>query len=546
MSTAEDLLGLRPLQTEKDSLSQGDTAHAMSKTLKLDCKSTASRVKGPDRPKPEQADVLSCLFSTQQRPPSSNIVDVHQQIFQDKFAITGNQPLEAALNTPANSGVRPPVLDKTKADELLNKFQTKSCYFPFVTTPSNIASVDHRFLYLAVLTAASSDDIDLVRSLDARFRDVLADRVIVSGEKSLDYLQGLLVYIAWYNLHLRPMSFQVYQYLQIAVSMVADLGFNDNDQLWSSSTIEAKNACLGCYYLSSLVSTGTKRPNNAVLSDNLKAYISQLPQGICPQDNLMFRCVQLQIAIESASKGENSGARWSPDNDLASIQFQDTYSTNIARLFLSLFSEASHSAGEPRLPELPRFQFIMAKGRELLDYFSSIPMCHVPNFALAEWVRFVTVIQVLTQNLSVAADQPELALAVREESHQINLYLERLANRMGKLSRSGRNPGEFPDMFYMFKSVLGLLTPLPFAAEYDQGQHPTPHPNLQYQKGQCPVLMGMRETDFWNAYRNSPSPTPLSAYDLGIDPGMLFPSDEHLLELSPDEWINATYNLNYT
>lgn len=164
----------------------------------MECRTATNNTKGTREPKVEE-DVLSGLFDAQPRPPPpKNVVDVHRQIFQTKFDISGRQSAGPSLVTTSDDGrTRPLVLDQKKADHLLNKFRAKSSYFPFVTLPRNVASAEHRFLYLAVLTAASSDDIALLRSLDNRFRSVLADRVVNAGEKSLDYLQGLLIYLAW-------------------------------------------------------------------------------------------------------------------------------------------------------------------------------------------------------------------------------------------------------------------------------------------------------------------------------------------------------------
>ncbi|KAB8075664.1 hypothetical protein BDV29DRAFT_171570 [Aspergillus leporis] len=96
-------------------------------TLKLKCKPASNRTKESSRQKPDQADVLSGLFSsTQQRPLSANIVDIHHQIFQDKFSKSGQQTSRAWLKTPDDSGGRPPVLDPKKADELLSKFRLRA------------------------------------------------------------------------------------------------------------------------------------------------------------------------------------------------------------------------------------------------------------------------------------------------------------------------------------------------------------------------------------------------------------------------------------
>ena len=53
------------------------------------------------------------------------------------------------------------------------------------------------FLLLAVLTSASKSDLNLHHQLDHEFRRVLSQKIVVEGKKNLDFLQGLLVYIAW-------------------------------------------------------------------------------------------------------------------------------------------------------------------------------------------------------------------------------------------------------------------------------------------------------------------------------------------------------------
>jgi len=56
---------------------------------------------------------------------------------------------------------------------------------------------NHPFLVLAILSAMSIETLSLHQRLDAEFRKVLGQYVIAQGQKSLDFLQGLLVYIAW-------------------------------------------------------------------------------------------------------------------------------------------------------------------------------------------------------------------------------------------------------------------------------------------------------------------------------------------------------------
>ncbi|KAF5859082.1 hypothetical protein ETB97_003324 [Aspergillus alliaceus] len=511
-----------------------------------------NKTKSRNETKPEGADVLSGLFRAQQKPPlPDNVVDMHREIFQKQFAIHGQGPGNTTFHPASDeSTASPPVLDQIKADQLLSKFRIKSGYFPFVAIPENIASTDHRFLYLGVLTVASSDDIPLLRSLDHRFRSVLADRVVKGGEKSLDYLQGLLVYIAWYNLNLNPRSFQLYQYLQIAISIMVDLRLNDGPPTGTAfdpplpySVAAAKDACLGCYFLSSAMATGSKRPNNVVLCNDLKSYLFQLAEAGCPKDQTKFQYIRLQTAIESAYKGcDRPTIIWPANSCLMLDRTLNTASIGIAQLALSFLVEASLYIREPMLLEcdICRFQSIMTRGKAFLDHFLSISVPEFSKFSFAEWGRLITVIRVLTEILSASAGLPAIVVAAVEESRQLSIYLDCLANRMEKLSKSGRNPGDFPDVFYLFKSVLDILSPLPLATNYDNDPQFPLDSEPEWKMNRCPVLAGIQDTDFWNAYQISVPP-----HDIGADFDMLLPNDDCLLGLPLAERTNPTQTAGY-
>ncbi|KAB8212029.1 hypothetical protein BDV34DRAFT_208516 [Aspergillus parasiticus] len=321
--------------------------------------------------------------------------------------------------------------------------------------------------------------------------------------------------------------------------MMVDLGFDDEtiaktefDRSSPSSSNEALDACLGCYFLSSLVT----------LSSNLRSYLLRLSQGECTRGKMMYSCIRLQTAIEAAYKGaEKRDLFWPADSQLTSDLSLNTPSINIARLTLSLLEEASIYRLQPALLEfdLPKFQSIMSKGRAFLDYFISVPTSDFANLSFAEWERLIAAIHVITEIISAAANLPGIVAAVGEESRTLTRYLECLANRMEKLSQSGRNPGEFPDMFYLFKSVLDLLCPLPLAATYEQGLPPAVNPEQHLGMKRCPVLSGIRKTEFWDAYQSS-----VPADDIDIDLDMLF-TNEFLSELSTEQWTDTSGNTSY-
>jgi hypothetical protein len=167
---------------------------------------------------------------------------------------------------------------------LLDTYRHMVDYFPFVTLPKDYSSqelVQHRpILMFAVLTVASYDSVLLQQTLSREFRKVAMVRIL-SGEKSLDLLQGLLVFIAWHHHYMDAQAVSVPMLLQLCVGIASDL---DLDRLPTSPIHredprdrEAKRAYLGCYYLASnigLIEAGKSRCIS--FSTTLRSYASDL------------------------------------------------------------------------------------------------------------------------------------------------------------------------------------------------------------------------------------------------------------------------------
>lgn len=88
-----------------------------------------------------------------------------------------------------------------EAEKLLSAFRSKAGFFPYVdiSQEATVPSLSRKspFLLLAILTSSSIRYPKLYPQIDHEFRRVLSSKVIVEGKKSLDFLQGLLIYIAW-------------------------------------------------------------------------------------------------------------------------------------------------------------------------------------------------------------------------------------------------------------------------------------------------------------------------------------------------------------
>ncbi|KAK7946623.1 uncharacterized protein PG986_010944 [Apiospora aurea] len=157
-----------------------------------------------------------------------------------------------------------PQFNLNSAQKLLDGFQVMLSFCPLVALPegANVKSMASQspFILLAILAATScSSSLQGFNLYDDEFRKVLGLKFVTSGERSLELLQGLLVYNAWYPYHLRPNDRRTFQYLRMAVDIVHDLGLDDEatfaTQLESGvgpEDLERLRTFISCFYLVSV------------------------------------------------------------------------------------------------------------------------------------------------------------------------------------------------------------------------------------------------------------------------------------------------------
>jgi hypothetical protein len=85
----------------------------------------------------------------------------------------------------------------------LEIFRTEmAIFFPFVRIPASLSAYDVReqkpFFFATIMLAASSRSAYDLRTTGNKLLEYLGMRMLVHGEKSLDLLQGIMVYIAWF------------------------------------------------------------------------------------------------------------------------------------------------------------------------------------------------------------------------------------------------------------------------------------------------------------------------------------------------------------
>ncbi|KAJ4985896.1 hypothetical protein SVAN01_08585 [Stagonosporopsis vannaccii] len=170
---------------------------------------------------------------------------------------------------------------------LVDTYRTMSDYFPFVTLPKDCTCRDllqqRPMLMFAVLTVASYDSVLLQLTLSREFRKVVTVKVM-NGEKSLDLLQGLLIFIAWHHHYMDAQAVSIPMLLQICAGIANDLGLDSLSATTRGPILkddhrnkEAKRAYLGCYYLASNIGlTEPGKARSVSYSSTLRTYASEL------------------------------------------------------------------------------------------------------------------------------------------------------------------------------------------------------------------------------------------------------------------------------
>jgi hypothetical protein len=170
---------------------------------------------------------------------------------------------------------------------ILESYRSMVEFFPFVTLPKDSFCGDliqqRPMLMFALLTAGSYDSALLQLTLSREFRKVVTVK-IMNGEKSLDLLQSLLIFIAWHHHYMDAQAVSIRLLLQICVGIAGDLGL-DNIPLSAKSPLlrgdcrerEAKRAYLGCYYLAcNLGMMDSGRTRILSYTDTIRTYASEL------------------------------------------------------------------------------------------------------------------------------------------------------------------------------------------------------------------------------------------------------------------------------
>ncbi|KAK1763596.1 hypothetical protein QBC33DRAFT_242303 [Phialemonium atrogriseum] len=387
----------------------------------------------------------------------------------------------------AGMGVRPR-FNLDSATALLGRFRGRMLpHFPALAALDDggggetVAEIAGRrpFVLLAVLAAASGGGAVLQgHSLyDEEFRKVLGLKFVAAGERSLELLQGVVVYCAWYPFHLRPKNRQARQYVRMAVDIVHDLEL-DQDSSIEGVTIESVSerrleeirAYLATYYLVAYFSTSWSRTSSLPHTGYTTRCCDLLERSTNKGDRVLAWLVRLQHVAEEIGdlrkNRDNAQSEYQLDLMLRGMDAQLTewegrmapdISSNTS-IRLSLLFARVFLSGAPLLklpaPKRPptdpalatasradpvRLAAAIPRLHALLDFALALPAAELNAFTVVEWGAFILAVILgfrMSFPLPVACPAWDDGRARREIG--FGGYLEGMAS-MGGGGRGGEN-----------------------------------------------------------------------------------------------------------
>ena len=248
---------------------------------------TATSTAAPQPPLPQPSSMAPKMAEITQRTPTP--AEVPKVSLRPNPVNTPESAVafwESINETISGLGRLDPILRTISVlhmESLVESFHRMVDHFPFVMLPKEVpvrdSIIQRPVLMFAILTVSSYDSALLQFTLSREFRKIVMVKVM-NGEKSLDLLQGLLVFIAWHHHYTDPQGVSMHMLLQMCIGMAGDLGL---DRLPSSyhkddpRDRESKRAYLGCYYLSCnlrLMEPG--KPQGLIYTPTIRKYASEV------------------------------------------------------------------------------------------------------------------------------------------------------------------------------------------------------------------------------------------------------------------------------
>ncbi|KAF4455946.1 hypothetical protein F53441_1813 [Fusarium austroafricanum] len=364
---------------------------------------------------------------------------------------------------------RQPEFDMASAESLLQSFRSIVSYLPFIqlpesTTVSGLATTQP-FVLLAILTVASGSRMVQKHALyDGEFRKALSLKYVSGGERSLELLQGLLIYCAWYPFHLRPNNRQLVHCLRIVGDLVHDLHLDENysppsDPLYrnvADSELDKIRAYLAYIYLSLTYVAVWRGKRDLPISrvSWTRIALETLQHNTQDDgDNTLIALVRSSSLFADVSETmQDGGSEMSTDCQVILRRLEQEFlelqpATN--QRSTGLVSKTYSSTENPRFcPPLPQLYGAVGKIKTFLDFVLRLDDASLLSFTINDWTRLIVALT-LSFRLSFPLPLcPDFDSAYARAELQLGCFLGRMSQGSEKVTQS--------DLLSASRCVLGL------------------------------------------------------------------------------------------
>ncbi|KAM5346945.1 hypothetical protein ACJ41O_009950 [Fusarium nematophilum] len=400
--------------------------------------------------------------------------DTHSQLIDSLFPSDPDPDLSSFADSPLTSLPTPssshthsiqslhakPQFNLDSAASLLASFRGMLLHYPCIVlrpedTVASLAA-SRPFVLLAILAAASGSRTLQGHTLyDEEFRKVLALKFVAGGERSMELLQGILIYCAWYPFHLRPKNKQAWQYYRMAGDLVHDLdldqespdltttapGEMSNEQLDRLRTYLAYYYAVSKYVLAGPHELVTYNPSFVTAWKRLEHLLAPWTTWTATCCDLLQRCAETDgdialnylVRLASATNTANESIR---DNNnqceqqvqllLLGLETQHremrkamlphiarSVPVKLANLFFDVFLQGGAIFYLTRGKRLPpdfvypscsRLRRCATNLRSLFEYLQNLGQTVFVSFTSVDWTKFVLAV-ILAVRLSFPVSQ---------------------------------------------------------------------------------------------------------------------------------------------
>lgn len=391
---------------------------------------------------------------------------------------------------------RKPQFNMASAESLLRNFSSMLEYIPFIVLPADSTvtqvAASKPFILLAILTVSSRSRPVQKHSLyDEEFLRVLGLKYVSGGERSLQLLQGLLIYCSWYPFHLKPKSSRLVQCMRMAADIVHDLSLDEDflsSDPWgrgvTSEELDMIRAYLAYVYLVSTyvaVWKGDKcvhtrlppwagtaidilEQNAQVEGDRTLAALVRLSRlssdagdAINDRDGQTVRNSQLTLlGLEQQYQQIRNNILATSPNLLAKepvrlqMMFLDIYLDTGSLLALPV-AKTSLSAKLTRFPPpISKIYSGTRKIRACLDYVGGLSDKAILSFTVNDWTRLITIFTLAFRLSFPLKECPDFDWEWANSEIQLDQFLS-------KIAREGDTTVASNGVLSANRAVLGVL-----------------------------------------------------------------------------------------